>query len=60
MMLNVHRTIRLIRDGEVGGSGVKSRGIFFSLFIFRGHSTREPPSSGVTYFILQAYTGTMS
>ena len=29
-----------------------------SLFIFRGHSTREPTSSRVTYFILQAYTGT--
>ena len=29
-----------------------------SLFIFRGHSTREPASSRVTYFILQAYTGT--
>ena len=25
---------------------------FFSLFIFRGHSTREPASSRVTYFIL--------
>ena len=31
---------------------------FFSQFIFRGHSTREPASSRVTYFILQAYTGT--
>ena len=31
---------------------------FFSLFIFRGHSTREPVSGRVTYFILQAYTGT--
>ena len=30
-----------------------------SLFIFRGHSTREPASSRVTYFILRAYTGTM-
>ena len=30
-----------------------------SLFIFRGHSTREPASSRVTYFILWAYTGTM-
>ena len=28
------------------------------LFIFRGHSTREPAPSRVTYFILQAYTGT--
>ena len=28
---------------------------FFSLFIFRGHSTREPASSRVTYFILRAY-----
>ena len=34
----------------------KSR--FFSLFIFRGHSTRESASSRVTYFILRAYTGT--
>ena len=32
-------------------------GFFFSLFIFRGHSTREPASSRVTYFILRAYTG---
>ena len=31
---------------------------FLSLFIFRGHSTREPASSRVTYFILRAYTGT--
>ena len=30
---------------------------FFSLFIFRRHSTREPVSSRVTYFILRAYTG---
>ena len=29
-----------------------------SLFIFRGHSTREPASSRVTYFIQRAYTGT--
>ena len=29
-----------------------------SLFIFHGHSTREPASSRVTYFILRAYTGT--
>ena len=28
-----------------------------SLFIFRGHSAREPASSRVTYFILRAYTG---
>ena len=28
-----------------------------SLFICRGHSTREPASSRVTYFILQANTG---
>ena len=25
--------------------------------MFRGHSTREPASSRVTYFILRAYTG---
>ena len=31
---------------------------FFSLFIFCGHSTREPASSRVAYFILRAYTGT--
>ena len=31
---------------------------FLNLFIFRGHSTREPASSRVTYFILRAYTGT--
>ena len=28
---------------------------FFSLFKFRGHSTREPASGSVTYFILWAY-----
>ena len=33
--------------------------VFFSLFIFRGHSTREPASSMATYFILRIYTGTM-
>ena len=32
--------------------------MFFNLFIFRGHSTREFASSKVTYFILRAYTGT--
>ena len=31
---------------------------FLSLFLFRGHSTREPASSRVTYFILPANTGT--
>ena len=31
---------------------------FFSLFIFRGHSTREAAPGRVTYFILRAYTGT--
>ena len=31
---------------------------FCSLFIFHGHSTGEPASSRVTYFILPAYTGT--
>ena len=31
---------------------------FFSLFIFRERSTREPASSRVTYFILQAHTRT--
>ena len=31
---------------------------FFSLFIFCGHSTREPASSRLTYFILRAHTGT--
>ena len=31
---------------------------FFSLFIFCGHSTWEPASSRVTYFILRAFTGT--
>ena len=30
-----------------------------SLFILRRHSTREPASGRVTYFILRAYTGTM-
>ena len=32
--------------------------MFWNLFIFRGHSTREPASGRVTYFILWAYTGT--
>ena len=32
--------------------------MFLSLFIFRGHSTRELASSRVNYFILQAYKGT--
>ena len=32
--------------------------LFFSLYIFRRHSTREAASSRVTYFILQADTGT--
>ena len=31
---------------------------FLNLFIFCGHSTREPVSSRLTYFILRAYTGT--
>ena len=31
---------------------------FLSLFISRGHSTREPASKRATYFILRAYTGT--
>ena len=29
---------------------------FYSLFIFLGHSTREPASSKVTYFILRGPT----
>ena len=33
--------------------------VFLSLSIFRGHSTWEPASGRVTYFILPAYTGTM-
>ena len=32
--------------------------LFFSQYIFHGHSTREPASSKVTYSILRAYTGT--
>ena len=32
--------------------------MFSSLFIFRGHSTREPASNTLTYFILQANKGT--
>ena len=32
--------------------------VVFSLFIFHGHSTREPAPSRVTYFILRAFTGT--
>ena len=36
----------------------KSCCCFFSLVIFRGHSTGEPASGRVTYFILRTYTGT--
>ena len=36
----------------------KSCCCFFCLFIFRGHSTWEPASSRLIYFILRAYTGT--
>ena len=36
----------------------KQKHMFWSLFIFRGHSTREPASSRVTYFILLTYTWT--
>ena len=32
--------------------------VLLCLFILRGHSTREPASRRVTYFILWAYTGT--
>ena len=32
--------------------------MFWSLIVFRGHLTREPAFNRVTYFILQAYTGT--
>ena len=32
--------------------------MFWSGFIFLEYSTREPASSRVAYFILQAYTGT--
>ena len=32
--------------------------VFLSLFMFRGHSTREPASSRETYFILRSHTGT--
>ena len=32
--------------------------VFRAYFIFLGHSTREPASSRVTYFILRAYTET--
>ena len=51
-----HPVVRLVL-------GFKSLALFFfftflSLFIFCGHSTREPASGRVTYFILLAYTGT--
>ena len=32
--------------------------VFFFLFIFHRHSTQEPASSRVTYFILLVYEGT--
>ena len=32
--------------------------MFWSQFIFHGHSTQEPASSKVNYFILRAYKGT--
>ena len=31
----------------------KTKHMFWSLFIFRGHSTREPAHSRVTYFVLR-------
>ena len=34
--------------------------MLFCLFIVREPSTRKPASSGVTYFILRAYTGPVS
>ena len=40
------------------GTDEKQYDMFWSLFIFREHKTREPASSRVTYFILRAYTGT--
>ena len=36
----------------------KNKHMFWSLFIFREHSTRERASSRVTFFILRTYTGT--
>ena len=33
--------------------------VFFNVFIFHRHSTRESASGKVTYFILQAYTEAM-
>ena len=41
-----------------GTQNQKIKNIFWSLLIFREHSTREPASSRVTYFILRAYAGT--
>ena len=38
----------------------RKKNMFWSLFISREHSTREPASSRVTYFILRAYTRTVS
>ena len=38
-------------------SHVTTSHVCFSLFIIRGHSTREPASSRVTCFILWAHTG---
>ena len=36
----------------------RKKNMFWSLFISREHSTREPASSRATYCILRAYTGT--
>ena len=36
----------------------KNSYIPWSLFIFHGHSTREPAFNRVTYFILRVHTGT--
>ena len=44
-------------DGSLHKSSYH-KSCFFSLFIFRGHSAREPASSRVTYSFLRAYTGT--
>ena len=43
---------------KFGTQNRKNKHMFWSLFIFHEHSTREPASSRVTYFILWAYTGT--
>ena len=56
--LNTNFTLSPSQSHSFHKSSYHKSVFFFSLFIFRRHSTQEPASSRVTYFILRAYTGT--